>query len=67
MLGPGYDKYRNLTTTAAYQLLELEAERLVLAKLVRRYGFDPEQGKRQMAELETQRQVIIAHIKSAGM
>lgn len=67
MLGPGYDKYRNLTTTTAFQLLELEAERLVLAKLVKRYGYDPDEGRVLMAKLEEQKQAGIAHVKAAGM
>ncbi len=43
-----------LSTTQAYRLLEIEAERLVLLKLVRRYGYSSAEARQQLSDLLTE-------------
>lgn len=50
----GDDMRRTIDTTTAYRLLELEAERLVMAKLVSRYGYDPVAGREILTSLRKQ-------------
>jgi len=50
--------------TAVYQLLELEAERLVLYKLITRYGYDPAEGRAKIADLGRQIDERLAAIKA---
>ncbi len=52
LVGP--DIRDELSTGEAYQLMELEAERLVLVKLIARYGFDPQEGKQKLTTLAGQ-------------
>ncbi len=66
MLGAGHESLRNLSTGRAFQLLELEAERLILVKLVTRYGYDPADGKTSIDDLETRKRALILEIRSAG-
>lgn len=62
LLGPDYRKLKALTPAIAYTILELEAERLVIAKLVNRYGMDRDEGGKAIAELEAQRTQVCAHV-----
>ena len=66
LLGPGYQALRNLNTSTAFQLLELEAERLVLIKLISRYGYEPDEGKSSVDKLEQQKRVVRDQIWAAG-
>lgn len=50
-----------ISVNHAYQLLEVEAERLLTAKLISRFGFD---GQDQLAALTEQRIKIIEKLKS---
>lgn len=47
----------------AYQLLEVEAERLLTAKLISRYGYD---GAEQLAALGAQREALFTKLKAAA-
>jgi len=58
ILGPGYRDLPGLTTAVAYQLLELECERLVMAKLVTRHGYNPVEGAAKIGELDQQKNAI---------
>ncbi len=48
----------------AYSLLEVEAERLVLMKLIIRHGYSKEQGSRELSEFEQSRTALIGQIRS---
>lgn len=47
----------------AYQLLDAEAERFVLAKLIRAHGYPPEQGKARLIELAQVSRDILTKIR----
>jgi hypothetical protein len=51
-----------LSTTLAYRLLEVEAERLVTVKLVTRYGFDYDAGTTKINELTGRRDHLVEDI-----
>lgn len=65
ILGEAYET-RNLSTSVAYQLLELEAERLVLAKLVARYGYNPAEGRAAMMKLEQDKQNLVSQVYASA-
>ncbi len=65
LLGPGYKDLKMLTPAVAYTILELEAERLVIAKLVNRYGMDRDEGAQTIATLEAQRHQVCAQVLGA--
>lgn len=50
----------------AFQLLENEAEFLVLAKLVTRYGYPNETGRERMAQLTTAKGKLLDKLRGAG-
>lgn len=60
------DAAPTLSTTVAYQLMELESERLLYAKLVQRYGYDPVEGKEIIARLGEQVQAIVGKVRAGG-
>lgn len=49
-----------LSLVNAYRLLEIEAERLVLFKLIRRYGYSRDSASQQLAGLATELQEILS-------
>lgn len=49
--------------TTAFQLLEIEAERLVLAKLITRYNYPTETGRNRMAELVQARTKLLDKLR----
>ncbi len=51
-------------TWLAFKLLDIETERLILAKMMARYGHDPEAGRARMAELNEQRDQAMYHVKA---
>ena len=55
----GEEKRRSIDTTIAYRLLELEAERLVMAKLVSRYGYNQVEGREILASLRKQVDALV--------
>ncbi len=55
----GEEKRRSIDTTLAYRLLELEAERLVMAKLVSRYGYNPTDGREILTSLRKQIDALV--------
>lgn len=66
LLGSDYKELKALTPAVAYTILELEAERLVIAKLVNRYGMDRDEGAQSIATLEAQRNQVCAQVVEAG-
>ncbi len=55
----GEDKRHTIDTAVAYRLLELEAERFVMVKLVSRYGYDPVKGREIITNLRKQVETIV--------
>ena len=49
---------RSLSTTVAYQLLDIEAERLLIAKITR-FGYPVEQAQQRLAELNAHRRAVL--------
>ncbi len=60
----GDDKRRIIDTTVAYRLLELEAERLVMAKLVSRYGYNQVEGREILTSLRKQVESLVDSIEA---
>lgn len=58
----GNEAKDHIDTTTAYRLLELEAERLVMAKLVSRYGYDPVEGKEILTSLRKQIESLVGSL-----
>lgn len=54
-----------LSTVEVYQLLDNEAERLLLAKLISRYGHDPVHGRAKLDELNAARAALTARLQAA--
>jgi hypothetical protein len=63
ILGP--DLYNAVTVpiTLAFGILEAEAEWLVYAKLVTRYGFDPTEGAAVMDRLRASRNKLVDRVR----
>lgn len=53
-----------LPVMPAYSLLEVEAERLILMKLVVRHGYPKEQGGKELAEFEQAKLALLGQIKA---
>ncbi len=60
----GIDFVTDLTTAEAFQLLETEAERLVIVKLITRYNYPQAEGSVKLQRLPAARNVIIDAIKN---
>ncbi len=56
---------RGLSTGVAFQLLELEAEKLILVKLILRYGYDSTNGRHQINQLDTKKANLLAALPGA--
>lgn len=48
-----------ITTTTAFQLMELEAEILIYVKLIARYGYPAAEGTTKITELKKQKQELL--------
>lgn len=53
-----------LPLSLAWQLLEAEAERFVLAKLIRSHGYPGEQGKARLLELAQTNRDLLAKVRA---
>lgn len=52
----------DVPTDLAYQLLDILAERYVMAKLIHSHGFDPEKGMGRMMELDVNRRKVLGQL-----
>ncbi len=50
-------------TWLAFKLLDIETERMILAKMMTRYGHDRAKGQARLAELNEQRDQAMYHVK----
>lgn len=55
----GLSSETQLRTVDAFRLLDAEAERLLLAKMIERYGYPEEQGRQQIADLLSAKKNVI--------
>ncbi len=53
-----------LPVITAYSLLEVEAEKLILMKLIIRHGYPQDQGGRELAEFEQARIALLDQVRA---
>lgn len=58
------DRRSHIPTHVAYQLLDLECQRLLTAKLAADYGMEPDEARTKIAELKKRQDVLLAQLGS---